>query len=251
VLSSAQRPTQTTPPAHPLDQAVWASLTGPHAQFAQGDGQARRYRSELSPFAALASPEDQQAWADLHALYGDRQIAVLSGAPGFADSRPEGWLVEGRIPGVQLVATAAHVSQPDDEAFIITAEDVAEAVDLVARTDPGPFRPETYKLGTYLGLRRQGRLVALAGERLHPPGWSEISAVCTDPEYRRRGLATRLIRAVADQIRGRGETPFLHTAAANTSAIKLYLSLGYELRREVDFVALRTPGPSGEGPAGR
>ena len=103
----------------------------------------------------------------------------------------------------------------------------------------GPFRPRTYELGTYLGLHRDGRLVALAGERLHPTGWTEISAVCTDPAYRRQGLASHLVRGVAAGIRERGETPFLHTGAANTRAIDLYLAMGFELRREVEFAALR------------
>lgn len=96
-------------------------------------------------------------------------------------------------------------------------------------------------MGVYLGIRRDGRLVAMAGERLHPPGWTEISAVCTDPAFRRRGLATRLVRAVAAGIRARGETPFLHAAADNTEAIRLYESLGFRLRREVMFGTVRVP----------
>jgi ribosomal protein S18 acetylase RimI-like enzyme len=226
---------------HPLDRAAWASLTGPHAHLAEGQGRARRYRPDLSPFAAVSSPDDERAWVDLQLLHGPEQVVLLAGVPGFTHSVPSTWSVEAVIPGVQLVATPEHRSQPDDEAVVIGPEDAAEAADLVARTEPGPFRPNTYQLGTYLGLRRDGRLVALAGERLHPPGWSEISAVCTDPDHRRQGLATRLVRAVGHLIRQRGETPFLHTSASNTRAIELYLSIGYELRREVEFAALRTP----------
>jgi ribosomal protein S18 acetylase RimI-like enzyme len=240
--ASAGATSPTDAAGHVLDRAAWASLTGPHARFAEGQGQARRYRPDFAPFAAIAAFDDPQAWADLQSLYGNDEIVVLAGPTGFSDSRPAGWRLEGAIPGVQLVSTEAHVSSPDEEAFVIGADDAFEAADLVARTEPGPFRPHTYQLGTYLGLRRQGKLVAMAGERLHPPGWSEISAVCTDPDYRRQGLATRLIRAVADLIRARGETPFLHTSAANTRAIDLYLALGYELRREVEFAAFRSPG---------
>lgn len=227
--------------AHPLDNAIWASLTGPHAHFALGGGRARRYRPELSPFAAIASSEDPQAWADLGDLHPDGDVIALAGSPGLVDARPAGWLVARCIPGVQLVATPAFRTSADDEAFVIGPEDAAEAADLVARTEPGPFRSHTYRLGTYLGLRRQGRLVALAGERLHPTGWSEISAVCTDPDVRRQGLATRLVGAVGHLIRARGETPFLHTAAANERAVALYLDLGFQLRREVEFAAFRSP----------
>ncbi|MFD9074916.1 GNAT family N-acetyltransferase, partial [Streptomyces lasiicapitis] len=104
------------------------------------------------------------------------------------------------------------------------------------------FRERTIELGTYLGIRHEGALVAMAGERLHPPGWTEISAVCTDPAHRGRGLASRLVLAVAYGIRERGETPFLHTAARNTGAIRLYESLGFRLRRHIPFRAARVPG---------
>ncbi len=131
---------------------------------------------------------------------------------------------------------------PDPEAVPLGARDVPEMLDLVARTEPGPFRPRTVELGTYLGIRYRGRLVAMAGERLRPPGWSEISAVCTDPDFRGRGLAGRLIRAVAAVIRERGETPFLHAVASNTDAIRLYERLGFTLRRTTAFVAARVAG---------
>ena len=232
------------PPAsdtHPLDSAAWTSLTGAHAHFALGRGLARRYRPDVSPFAALATPDDGRAWADLGALYQPEEVVALAGPPGFTRSLPRGWSLQGSVPGVQLVATPALETFPDEEARPLRATDVAEALDLVARTEPGPFLPQTYRLGTYLGLWRGGRLVAMAGERLHPPGWTEISAVCTDPDHRRQGLATRLIAAVADQIRARGETPFLHTGAANTRAIALYEALGFELRRQVEFAALQAP----------
>jgi len=166
-------------------------------------------------------------------------VVGLSGPPGFTRSLPPGWGVEGVVPGVQLVATRSLLSAPANEALVIGPADAAEALELALRTEPGPFRPRTYELGTYLGIRHGGRLMALAGERLHPTGWTEISAVCTDPAYRCQGLAGRLVRAVADQIRDRGETPFLHTSAANAPAIRLYEAMGFELRREVEFAALR------------
>jgi predicted GNAT family acetyltransferase len=96
-------------------------------------------------------------------------------------------------------------------------------------------------MGSYVGIRRDGALVAMAGERLRPPGWTEISAVCTDPEYRGHGFASRLIRHVAAGIGARGDTPFLHAAAANTSAIRLYESLGFTLRVTTVFRMIRVP----------
>ena len=134
-------------------------------------------------------------------------------------------------------------ARPDAEAVRLGPADVPEMLALVARTRPGPFLPRTVDLGTYLGIRSGGALVAMAGERLHPPGWTEISAVCTDAAHRGRGLATRLVLAVAAGIRDRGEVPFLHAAATNTNAIRLYESIGFRLRRHTRFVALRAPVP--------
>src|SRR5690606_17517536 len=175
-------------------------------------------------------------WADLAALAGPGAVVTIAGLP----EPPPGWEVVSLIPGVQLTGDGVPPA-PDVEAVRLTAADVPEMLDLIARTRPGPFRPRTIEMGVYLGIRRDGRLVAMAGERLHPPGWTEISAVCTDPAFRRRGLATRLVRAVAAGIRARGETPFLHAAADNTEAIRLYESLGFRLRREVMFGTVRVP----------
>ncbi|SCE15528.1 FR47-like protein, partial [Streptomyces sp. BpilaLS-43] len=134
---------------------------------------------------------------------------------------------------------------PDAEAVLLGPRDVPDMLELVARTRPGPFLPGTVELGTYLGVRRAGVLVAMAGERLHPPGWTEISGVCTDESVRGQGLATRLIRAVAHGIRERGETPFLHAASSNTGAVRLYESLGFRLRRRTAFLSALVPGRPG------
>jgi ribosomal protein S18 acetylase RimI-like enzyme len=223
---------------HILDQAAWASLTGPHAHFAQGDGRALRDPAEVSPLMAIPPAPDEQVWADLHMLVGRRAPAFLSADIG---TPPDGWTVEVRGEGVQLVATGVLRSEPSGDIVVLGAADVPEMLDLVARTKPGPFEPQTHRLGTYLGVRRAGMLVAMAGERLHPPGWTEISAVCTDPAFRGLGLASTLVRAVAHVIRERGETPFMHAAATNAGAIRLYLSIGFELRRTRQFTVLTSP----------
>jgi ribosomal protein S18 acetylase RimI-like enzyme len=230
---------------HPLDNPVRAALLGPHAHLAQRHGQVLRYPPDVSPWHALPDDPDAEAWADLALLAGPGGVGAFAGAPA---EPPLGWERVMLIPGVQLV-DARLCAERDHAALPLGPADVPEMLELVARTRPGPFAVRTIEMGSYLGIRRAGRLVAMGGERLHPPGWTEISAVCTDVEHRGQGLATRLVRAVAAGIRARGETPFLHAAAANTTAVRLYTSLGFELRRHLDFVALRAPAPVPVGPA--
>jgi ribosomal protein S18 acetylase RimI-like enzyme len=220
--------------AHVLDQSVWASLTGHHARFAERHGRAIRYQPDVAPFAALDDPHDERAWDDAAELVGPQGTIVLPGV----NSAPHGWETVFEGEGVQLVDARLR-AEPDPEAVLLGADDVPEILDLIARTEPGPFLPRTIELGTYLGIRRDGVLVAMAGERQHPPGWTEISAVCTDPAFRGQGLATRLVRAVAAGIRERGETPFLHALAGNTNAIRLYESIGFTPRRRAPFTGFQ------------
>lgn len=214
---------------HPLDDPVRTALTGPHAPFAQRHGTALRYPPEVSIWADF--PDDADGWRDA-AVFGS---VSLAGEP--RDDR-DGWETTMRLPGVQLDGSGMAVSE-DPEAVVLGPADVPEMLDLVARTRPGPFAARTIEMGTYLGIRDGGTLVAMAGERLRPPGWSEISAVCTDPRARGRGLASRLVRAVGAVVRARGDVPFLHAAAENTSAVRLYRHLGFTLRRTVVFSEFR------------
>ncbi len=218
---------------HVLDRPVPASLAGAHARFARRLGRAVRYDPEVAPFVALDDPADPRAWRDVAELLGPGERLLVQ---GLSDWPPE-WAAVFSAEGVQMVG---HGVRPlsDPEAVVLGPADVPEILELIARTEPGPFLPRTVELGSYLGIRRDGVLVAMAGERLRPPGWTEISAVCTLPEYRGQGLAGRLIRAVAAGIAARGETPLLHALASNTNAVRLYRGLGFELRRTVRFTQL-------------
>lgn len=225
-----------TPDERPLDKPVWASLTGAHAHLAERNLGAARYPPEVAPFAAVADADDRENWLDLARLFGPGAVAVL---PGVSQA-PAGWEIVDAIHGVQLVDTTLR-AETDDEAVRLDHADVPEMLELITRTRPGPFLPRTIELGEYFGIRRDGALIAMAGERLHPPGWTEVSAVCTDAAYRGHGLGTRLIRHVAAGIRDRGESPFLHAAATNVNAIRLYESIGFTRRREIRFLLVRTP----------
>ncbi len=225
------------PVVHPLDNPAMESLLGPHAHFAQRRGTALRYPPDMSPFAAMPPVPDVADWHAAAELVGPGGTVAVSGAPR---QPPPGWDVLMQIDGVQLV-DAGIAAEPAPDAVRLGLADVAEMLALVEQTRPGPFLPRTVELGTYLGIRHGGALVAMAGERLHPPGWTEISAVCTAPEHRGRGLATRLVRALVHGIRERGETAFLHAAGSNIHAIRLYESLGFRQRKRTTFAAFRAP----------
>ncbi|MGP4046586.1 GNAT family N-acetyltransferase [Streptomyces sp. 2A115] len=228
---------------HPLDNPAYASLTGPHAHFAERRGRVLRYPVDMAPWLALPDDPDAYDWADVAELAGPGQEIVLA---AFSGEIPAGWDVTFDMEGVQLVDDGLAAA-PDPEAVRLGPADVPEMLALVERTRPGPFLPRTIEHGTYLGIRRGGALIAMAGERLHPPGWTEISAVCTDPDFRGEGLAARLTLAVAHGVRTRGETSFLHAHAGNTGAIRLYESLGFRLRRRTRFVGARVPERLGDG----
>ncbi|WP_433065176.1 GNAT family N-acetyltransferase [Dactylosporangium sp. CS-033363] len=216
---------------HPLDNPAWHALHGPHKRFAEAVGDAVRYQVDVAPFLTVHPGAGPEVWADVAALAGPGAVIAVTGD---GPPPPPHWRLVEDADGVQLVDRGVS-ARPEPEAVVLTADDVPAMLDLVACTRPGPFKQRTIELGTYLGLRREGRLVAMAGERLHLDGWTEISAVCTDPAYRGQGLATRLVRAVAFGIRERGETPLLHAAATNVGAIRLYETMGFELRRRTSF----------------
>ncbi|PWJ53121.1 FR47-like protein [Quadrisphaera granulorum] len=229
-----------------LDRAVWNALHGPHAALAVRQGRVVTYPADVSVFASLPASPTPADWDDAAALAragADGLLVVTGDVP----EPPADWTVLMDLPGVQMVATDAVASAPFPEAVQLDLHDrrdVADALALVERTKPGPFFPRTMAMGTYRGVRRGGELVAMAGERLHPEGAVEISAVCTDAAWRGQGLGTRLVQAVTHGIRERGEVPFLHASATNTGAIRLYEHLGFRLRRTTRFTALCPPTPT-------
>jgi ribosomal protein S18 acetylase RimI-like enzyme len=217
-----------------LDNPGYASLCGAHARFAQVRGRARRYADDVAPFLALPSPPSAQDWRDAAGLVAPG--AFVAGRYGAAEL-PDGWravrtfdlvqMIEERVTGVDCA-----------EAIALGAADVPEMLELVAETEPGPFLERTVELGDYLGIRRGGALVAMAGERFHVDGWTEISAVCTKPDHRGQGLAAGLMGALIAGIHGRSEHAFLHVMSTNTGAIRLYEALGFRVRQHATLTVV-------------
>jgi ribosomal protein S18 acetylase RimI-like enzyme len=193
----------------------------------------------MSPFAAISPDAPVEGWKDLAGLIGPGQPVALVSADPLVPPKP--WSLDWQGEGVQMIAPDLDTRSDDTDAVELQDRDVAQMLDLVERTRPGPFRPRTIELGDYVGVRRDGRLVAMAGVRMRPPGWSEISAVCTDPDYQGKGLASHLVKVVAARIQQRSERPFLHAAVTNVNAIRLYDKMGFDIRRRVFFQQVRSP----------
>lgn len=221
-----------------LDNPAWSSLTGRHGHLAIGNELVRRFPDDVSPFVGVKDWDHPEVWDAILDVFGHEATVSVSHADPLL---PDGWAPVFSIPGVQLVQTERLAPRPDEEAIELGEADATDMLELVERTRPGPFLPRTHELGRYVGIRRAGRLIAMAGERLHPEGWTEISAVAVDEEHRRQGLASRLVLDVAFDIQQRGEKALLHASATNTSAIAGYEKLGFALRRRLMFGAVRTP----------
>jgi ribosomal protein S18 acetylase RimI-like enzyme len=228
----------TAPDTTLLDNAVWHSLAHAHQEFAEREGQAARYDPDVSIFGGLGD-DTAAGWRDLAAVVGSSGIAVLFRAE--MPQLPAGWtrLHGGR--GHQMVLRELAAVDIPAAARALGPEDVGEMLALVELTQPGPFGVRTIELGGYVGVFDGDRLVAMAGQRLAPPGFCEVSAVCTHPDFRGRGLGAGLTALVAGAILERGERPFLHHASDNHAARRVYEALGFEFRRQVVFAGLGAP----------
>lgn len=216
---------------------MWASLVSRHASLAAGGTLARRYRPQFSAFAGQRDESDA-ALAELAALVGPgERICIAQAQPVIV---PRGLVVERSLQGVQMTAPGTiDVPAGPEPLLTLTERDAAEMFALARLTEPGPFEPRTHSLGRFLGIRIDGRLAAMAGERFSFPGYTEVSAVCTHPDFRGRGFARRLTAAVTAAIHQRGEQAFLQAWKTNTPAITLYRSLGFEVRAEMNVRVLR------------
>ncbi len=220
---------------HPLDRPIWSALSTVHAGLSRGGPLARRYVPDVNVFASTGD-DSPAALAALKELIAPGEQVYLLQVP--AITVPTGLTVVKRACGVQMVARRAMPEMPRDDMQVLNEADAPEMLALAQLTEPGPFRARTRVMGEFIGLRIDGRLAAMAGERFRCPGYTEVSGVCTHPDFRGRGLARRLSTVVAGKIQARGETPFLHAWKSNAPAITLYESLGFVRRAEVDVAVL-------------
>jgi len=221
---------------HVLDRPAWSALTGPHSALAEGELHARRYPPGTVPFAA-ARDDSKESLAALAALSRPGEVMVLVEANALV--LPPGLVATHTDSVVQMALERAPQSDVDARIEELGWADAREMLALARLTEPGPFTLKALALGGFFGIRIDGRLVAMAGQRMKQAGYAELSGVCTHPDFRGRGLARRLSIFVMHLILARGETPYLHAWARNTPAIRLYESLGFTARARMNFAALQ------------
>jgi predicted GNAT family acetyltransferase len=222
--------------SHPLDNMIWNALAGPQAHLGLGTYRARRFIPEIAIFAAVPDPE--------HSLEGLAELLPQGALCGLVTAAPVAIAPEFELVRsadvVQMTAERfAPASTAGLEFVTLGPANVPAMVELVELTRPGPFGPRTLEMGHYLGLFEGDRLVAMTGERLHLAGFGEVSAVCTHPDHRGRGLAKALVSAIGSEVVARGEVPFLQAYPDNAAAIATYERLGFTYRTTLVFTQLR------------
>lgn len=215
----------------PLDNPLWHSLTTRHSHIALGEGSARRYPPDTAPFAAVpgATPEASRHLEML--VNTGEMVAILNVIPDLDG----GWAQVRQIDIHQYVWPERKTGTPWKEAVKLTEDDIPQMLELTAKVYPHYFKPGTARLGDYFGIIEDGRLAAMGGIRMAMPGYQELSAICTHPDYRGRGYASRLSSHLIHHIMSQDEVPFLHTESDNHAAQHVYEKLGFELRKVLPF----------------
>jgi predicted GNAT family acetyltransferase len=224
---------------HLLDNVIWNALRTSQAHLGSSRGQARKFHRDVSLLAGLSELTDE-AYDSLATLVdeGERVGLFLEENP----RPPANWKIVASIPLLQMIQKNGKypVSAESDVPVFhqLGVADVPEMLALTKLTKPGPFANRTREMGDYFGIRQRGALVAMVGERLKLPGFTEISAVCTHPEHLGKGHARRLITLLLERIRGREEQAFLHVREDNTRAVQLYERMGFRKRALLKYALL-------------
>jgi ribosomal protein S18 acetylase RimI-like enzyme len=214
----------------PLDNPVWSCLTSRYAHLALGDTRALRFQPDYSPLSAVREARPENVPALLAPVDAWEELSITAVEVGDV---PVNWEIVGRLRLVQMVRRdCALLPVSGDPVTTLSSGDIDDMLALVELTHPGPFRRRTVELGKFVGIRRDGRLLAMAGERMWIGDHREVSAVCTHPEAQGQGLARTLMAHVINRMLGAGQTPFLHVLSTNERAIATYEGLGF-VRRAV------------------
>jgi predicted GNAT family acetyltransferase len=218
-----------------LDNPIWYSLTTNHASFAIGDLFARRYPLDIAPFCAVENFSNEAVASLRNLIEADATARLFS---LYAPALPKDWQHIRSLPMYQMVCETLE-RVPKTLVEELGTADYSEMFELATLTEPGPFRQRTPELGRFVGIRQDGQLIAMAGERLKLKAFTEISGVCTHPDYRGRGYAKMLVQTLAQGILEQAKLPFLHVKIENESAFKAYEKLGFKTRCIMNVVVLK------------
>lgn len=219
-----------------LDNPAWSALTTAQAAFAAGTGNALRYAPGLLPFTACAGGGNGSMLELEPFTERGEAFFIIGDLPAL----PAGWTVELELPCAQMLLQTMLSVKPaaraDMPALVqLGPADAAEMLALITSVQPGYYLRNTHLLGNYFGIRENGRLVAMAGERMRMTGYSELSAICTLPGYTGRGYAQQLMQRLCVEHAAAGIVSFLHVALTNQRAIGLYEHMGFRQRRRIVF----------------
>ena len=221
-----------------LDNPAWFALTSEQAAFGTASELAARYRADVSPIAAVKEPSPA-AFEQLAELFEPNDFCAVITQAAPPDHL---WRVAGRVELSQWICPVMPSVEPREVDWIeLGADRAAEMLALARATDPGPFELETYRLGSYVGVIVDDRLVAMAGERMCFAGFREVSAVCTDPDHTGRGYAQALVLEIIRRQHAAGTIPFLHVrtgSPAEAQATRAYQNLGFEKRLDSEMTIL-------------
>ena len=216
-----------------LKNPVYYALATGDRLLAEGDAHVKYFPAEVSPFAGFEEGLTD-GFERLHALLPAGR-SILFARPEPLTQVPGGWLIKHHIPGLQFIHRQLQSYRPQAEIRTLHQAHILEMIALTRLTRPGPFGTRTIEFGSYGGIFEKGKIAAMAGERLHIENFSEISAVCTHPEYLGKGYATDLLQYLIQHLLSKGKTPFLHVRADNERAIAVYQRLGFAKSRLMQF----------------
>jgi ribosomal protein S18 acetylase RimI-like enzyme len=220
--------------AHVLDNPIWESLQTHHAQYALRDKGIGRYPREVGPFLGM-SAESAGAPASLANLMIPGEVVYFIQHWPALDEEYEVHRYD-LMP--QLVCETRLNAVAGPEITVLTNEHHADMLALTGLVYPGYFRQRTPEIGNYIGIYQDGKLAAMAGERMRCHQYQEMSAICTHPDFLGRGYAQRLLAILTNRTLDRGVTPFLHVDRANTRARSVYDRLGYQERAALPFASV-------------
>lgn len=217
--------------SHILDNPIWNALTTGNKKLAYGSAQAKYIKRDVGLFAGLRTNNEREL-IDLHALVPEKSQFILFTPEEI--SIPRGWRIELKKAILQMVYPEQRpLVEEDNDLIPLHDKDIPAMLELTKMTNPGPFLSRTIDYGNYEGVFDGSNLVAMAGQRLQPDLYSEISAVCTHPDHTGKGYAAKLVRSQISKITARCCIPFLHVYSDNTAACKLYEKLGFHTRKQM------------------